>query len=133
MKKIGILNSDLSEVVAKMGHKDMLTVCDAGYPIPLQNRRIDLALRKDQPSFEDVLNVIASELQVEKVILASEAKQFNPGVESIIKKVFPQAQIEMYSHEDFKEMARASKAIVRTGEFTVYSNAILIAGTYGFK
>jgi D-ribose pyranase len=133
MKKIGIINSSLSEVVANMGHTDMLTVCDAGFPIPLQTRRIDLALSKGQPSFADTLKVIALELHVERAILAEEAKTVNPQVEKIIKEVFPGIQIDFLPHDRVKVLSKESKAIVRTGEFTSYSNVILIAGVWGFK
>lgn len=34
MKRVGILNENISRVVASMGHGDMLAVCDAGFPIP---------------------------------------------------------------------------------------------------
>ncbi|HAI87081.1 MAG TPA: hypothetical protein DCL63_08875 [Firmicutes bacterium] len=44
MKKCGILNRDLSEIVAGMGHIDMLVVCDAGFSIPSNARRVDPAL-----------------------------------------------------------------------------------------
>lgn len=34
MKKTALLNSELSYVIAKMGHTDTLTVGDCGLPIP---------------------------------------------------------------------------------------------------
>lgn len=34
MKKTGILNSDISRVVADMGHMDWLGIGDAGTPVP---------------------------------------------------------------------------------------------------
>ena len=46
MKKSALLNSELSYVIAKMGHTDTLTVGDCGLPIPQETQRIDLALRK---------------------------------------------------------------------------------------
>jgi D-ribose pyranase len=68
MKKCGILNRDISEIVAGMGHTDMLVVCDAGFPIPRNARRVDLALSENNPRFADVLRVVLRELSVEKVI-----------------------------------------------------------------
>jgi D-ribose pyranase len=133
MKKIGILNHDLSDVVASMGHTDMLTVCDAGLPIPLDVRRIDLALKKGLPSFADTLEQVALELQVERVFVAAEMRQASPQVEGIIKMIFPKAEVEVLSHEDFKQLTHQSKAIVRTGEFTPYANVILVSGTWGFE
>lgn len=34
MKKTGILNAQLSHLIATLGHTDFLTICDAGLPIP---------------------------------------------------------------------------------------------------
>ncbi|MCJ7529778.1 MAG: D-ribose pyranase, partial [Anaerolineales bacterium] len=34
MKKTGVLNKDIPEVIASMGHMDMLVIGDAGLPIP---------------------------------------------------------------------------------------------------
>ena len=34
MRKIGIINKDISEVVAGLGHTDTLVIADAGLPIP---------------------------------------------------------------------------------------------------
>ena len=51
MKKSALLNSELSYVIAKMGHTDTLTVGDCGLPIPQETQRIDLALRKGTPGF----------------------------------------------------------------------------------
>ena len=51
MKKTGLLNKDLSEVIAGMGHRDMLVIADAGLPIPPNVRRIDLAVSPNLPRF----------------------------------------------------------------------------------
>ena len=64
MKKIGILNKDISEVIASMGHMDMLVVCDAGLPIPAGVRRIDLALKEGLPGFIETVETVYKELQV---------------------------------------------------------------------
>jgi D-ribose pyranase len=133
MKKTGIINSDLSEVISKIGHTDGLTVCDAGLPIPDGCRRIDLALRKGLPTFADTLEVIALELQVERAIVAAEMFAVSPEVELTIRKFFPHCELQVVPHEEFKRLSRNSKAIVRTGEFTPYANVILISGTWGFQ
>ena len=40
MKKTGILNSDISRVVADMGHMDWLGIGDAGTPVPKTTEKI---------------------------------------------------------------------------------------------
>lgn len=57
MKKKGILNPRLCRVLAEMGHKDLLMIADAGFPIPGEIERIDLALACNVPLFKDVFNL----------------------------------------------------------------------------
>ena len=63
MKKIGILNNDISEVIASKGHMDILVIGDAGLPIPAKDRRIDLAVKKDVPGSIETVEAIAEELK----------------------------------------------------------------------
>jgi D-ribose pyranase len=72
MKKHGILQHELSEVIATLGHTDSLVIADAGLPIPPEVKRIDLAITEGVPKFMQVLGAILQEVQVERVILARE-------------------------------------------------------------
>ena len=49
MKKNGILNAELAHAVASMGHTEIMMVVDAGFPIPRDAWRIDLAIEQDLP------------------------------------------------------------------------------------
>ena len=62
MKKSGILNAKLSEIIASMGHTDKLVICDSGLPIPKGAQTVDLALSLNIPSFIDTLQVILQEM-----------------------------------------------------------------------
>lgn len=128
MKKIGVINKDISEVIAGLGHMDTLTICDAGLPIPDSTRRIDLAVKKGVPSFFDVLETILEECQVQKVTIASEMVNMSPELYIKIEEIFKDVEIKLIPHFEFKEMTKSSKAVVRTGEFTPYANIILESG-----
>ena len=80
MKKTTILNAQLSHAIATLGHTDMVTICDAGLPIPEFVGRIDLALTQGIPRFLDTLYATTSEMFVERAILAEEIKQKNPQI-----------------------------------------------------
>ena len=54
MKKSGILNAPLSQIVARMGHTDKLVICDSGLPIPKGVDLVDLAVTQNIPRFIDV-------------------------------------------------------------------------------
>lgn len=127
MKKIGCLNSELSYVLAKLGHFDTITVGDCGLPVPDGVQRIDLAVTYGVPSFDSVFGVIDAEAKFQKVTLASEAKDQNPA---FYDKIVTWAQkngveVELVPHSELKQRSARSKAVVRTGECEPWSNVIL--------
>ncbi|OBW96127.1 D-ribose pyranase [Gallibacterium salpingitidis] len=136
MKKVGILNAHLSHVIATLGHTDLLTICDAGLPIPKQADCVDLALVPGIPSFLASFDAVISECFVEKVILAEEIKQKNPEVHQALLQRLAQLEqqqknqiaIEYVCHEQFKQLSQNSKGFVRSGECTPYANIILTSG-----
>jgi D-ribose pyranase len=128
VKKSGVLHHRLSEVIAAMGHGDMLVVADAGLPIPPQVERIDLAVARDLPGMLDVARAIAGELQVERIVLATELTEGNADLAAAIAALVPGATVEAVPHETFKTWTRGARAIARTGEHTPYANVILVSG-----
>lgn len=129
MRKTVLLNSNISSVISRMGHTDMLTVGDCGLPIPDGVERIDLALKKGVPAFLDVLDTILEELCVEKIILAEEIKTASPEMHAAILARFGEGvQVEYVPHVQFKQQSAQTKAVVRTGECTPYANVILCSG-----
>lgn len=74
MKKSKVINSDISRVIAQMGHFDTLSIGDAGMPVPMTTEKIDLAVDNGIPSFMEVLNNVLEELEVQRIYLAEEIK-----------------------------------------------------------
>lgn len=136
MKKTTVLNAQLSQVIATLGHTDSLTICDAGLPIPTQVKRIDLALSAGVPSFLQTFNAVVSEMFVERVVIAQEIKEKNPKILTALLNSLSQLEqqqgnhidVEYVSHETFKAYTHHSKAIVRSGECSPYANVILYSG-----
>lgn len=132
MKRTRLLNSDLSQVIAELGHTDGLVVCDAGLPIPPEVRRIDLAIEKGLPSFLAVLDVILSEMLVEEIVIASEIHAANEadyaGMIDAFRRHGIEPKITEVPHTEFKALTKEARAIVRTGECTPYANVILRSG-----
>jgi len=128
MKKTGIFNSTISAFVASMGHKDIITVVDMGYPIPKDIEFADIVLDKGKPGFLETIEVLLSELAVEKIIIAEELENNNINNYVGIVKLFQGIEVEKMSHELFKEKAKMSKYFIRTGECTPFSNIMLISG-----
>lgn len=128
MKKTPLLNTALSEVIAGLGHLDMLLIGDAGMPVPSGPMRIDLALTRGVPGFLETLRVVTLEMQVEGVILARETGITSPHILTGIQQILPGVPVRMISHEELKKVSVQARAAVRTGEFTPYANVILVAG-----
>jgi D-ribose pyranase len=133
MKKIGIINAPIASVIAHLEHSDMLTVADAGLPIPATTQRIDLALKPGTPGFLETLEVVLSEMYVEKAFVSNEISTISPHIYANIKKLLGNVPIEAIPHIEFKKLSGSTKAIIRTGEFTPFANVILVAGAWGFN
>jgi D-ribose pyranase len=129
MKKDSVLNSELSFAIASMGHTDLMIVCDAGFPIPNDVWRIDLALIQDVPDLETVLTAISNELIVEIVSYAHEMIENNPPLLETVQNIFPDSNFESIPHNQILgEMASKAKVIVRTGAFDPWGNILLYGG-----
>lgn len=128
MKKGLILNSEISAVIAEMGHTDMLCIADCGLPIPGTTKRIDISLIKGTPSFMDTLNSVMEELQVEEVVMAQETADKSPAMFESIKERIGNKPVRFVSHEELKALTAKAKACIRTGECTPYANIILKSG-----
>ena len=128
MKKTTLLHSKLSYAIATLGHLDTLVIADAGLPIPPETERIDLALTKGVPGAVQTLKVILEEMQVERLVLAEEVKEHNPGFLMEVQALLPDVPLEFVPHTGFKQQVRSARAVVRTGEFAPYANVILVSG-----
>ena len=115
MLRGGILNSELNHVLASMGHGDLLIVCDAGFPIPREAWRVDLAITRDFPDLVPVLEIIAGEFIAEKVMFAHEVVSNNTPLHRNLERIFAEAALEAIPHQTILgELAHKAKASVMT-------------------
>jgi D-ribose pyranase len=130
MKKTTLLNGNISAVISRMGHFDTITIADAGLPVPDGVERIDLALTLNVPTFLQAFEAVMSELCVQKMTLAEEITGRNKKLYQYLKNYCSKNKIELAltPHENFKELSKKSKAVVRTGECKAYANVILESG-----
>ena len=133
MKKAGIINAPISAIIAHLEHTDMLTVADAGLPVPATTHRIDLALKPGVPGFLETLEVVLTEMYVERAYVSEEILIKSPQIFKGIQRALGDVQIETLTHPEFKKLTSVTKAVIRTAEYTPFSNVILVAGAWGFK
>ena len=127
-KKTKVINSDISRVIAQMGHFDKLSIGDAGMPVPAGTEKIDLAVDNGIPSFTQVLLNVLEELEVQRIYLAEEIKTENPKMLESIQEIMPNVPVTFIPHSEMKQDLNNCRAFIRTGEMTPYSNIILESG-----
>lgn len=125
MRRGGIINGYLAGELARLGHTDLVVVCDAGLPIPPGPAVADLAFCLGVPSLETVLAGILEEIVVEGATVAEETGE-SPKVARILEDLLPEPGL--VSHHELKRMTAGAKLVVRTGEATPYANVILRCG-----
>lgn len=124
MKRRGILNAQLSQKIAGLGHTDTFVIADCGLPVPEGIECVDLAVVAGVPSFADVLAAVLDEVVIEGAVIADEA-QGAPS-SAVLTRYVPGAGA--VPHEEFKRLTAQARFVVRTGEATPYSNVILRCG-----
>jgi D-ribose pyranase len=128
LKKTSLLNHQVSDVIARLGHTQRLIIGDAGLPIPAGVQRIDLAVSPGLPTVMELARAIATEMQVEAIVVADELLDRDSSRPGEIRAVFPGASFASLPHESFKAESAQAIAIVRTGQCTQYANVMLISG-----
>jgi D-ribose pyranose/furanose isomerase RbsD len=129
MKKGRILNQKLNEAIAAMGHGDWIIITDAGFPIPNDGRRIDLALEANIPTIPQVLSAILSDFVYERCVLTLEQKTNHPELYAKISSMIDRCPIETLPYPQFMaEFTVKPKFFVRTGAFEPLGNIALCSG-----
>lgn len=128
MKKTGILNRDISAIIAETGHFDRIVVCDAGFPIPRGVRCIDLSVGPNLPTVFEILKMIVQELPVEQFWVAEEVTPSASDRILELSDIFPDAEAIQVPHDQFKMLARDAVGVIRTGDFRPYSNVMIASG-----
>ena len=100
MKKNGIINTPISQILTNMRHTDSICISDLGLPCPDNVKAIDISLKMGSPSFMEVLEEVYKDLKIEHIILAEEIKTNNKDIHEKILKIFKDVSIEYISHND---------------------------------
>ena len=129
MIKEGIFHPQLLRVLGEIRHKDMLIIGDAGLPVPKGVERVDLGWKKGSPGYLEVLEEIAKVLVIDEAVFSEEALEVSKDLHEKALKILPEGlPVSYVPHTQLKEMSKDAKAIILTGEFTGYTNVILVAG-----
>jgi D-ribose pyranase len=128
VKKIGIINRDVSALVAQLGHHDLLVVSDAGFPTPKGVPYIDLSIDEGTPTVAEIIAMIGRELQVESFVFAEESAGSAGDRATEIGAILPDAVPSRIPHAEVLAMAANARGLIRTGECRAFGNVILVTG-----
>lgn len=129
MKKNGILHVELMRALTAARHKDTIVILDAGMPIPDGCNVIDLALVKGIPSFLDTLKAVLNEIVVEHYAVFEPMIQYNPQMYETVQKILCRQTSAALSQQEFTEIMKTSKAVIRTADFRSCCNLILYSAS----
>ncbi|WP_270395591.1 D-ribose pyranase [Mediterraneibacter massiliensis] len=128
----GMQNIHIASMLNFAQHMDEIIICDIGFPIPKGVDYVDLVLKDDVPTVNEVLDEVLSCFSVEKVIMAEEGRYYNPSyVDKIQKKFDPCIPFQFITHKEFKMRSQKVKGIIRTGDYTANSNVLLVSADSG--
>jgi len=129
MKRHGILNQQLNEAIASMGHGQIMMIVDVGFPVPRDAWRIDLAIAANLPTLEQIYTLVAPELIVEKIMFAREIKEHNQPLYRTLCTWFDERDFAPVTYEEtVGALAMQAKVIVRTGAIDPWGNIALVSG-----
>ena len=129
MKRGGILNPAICSLLAELGHTDELLVVDAAYPLPSDGHVIDLTLIPGIPRFLDVLRAVTEELVIEGITVPAEITEYSPKMYQEILRTVGDVDIDEVPLHEFKEQSDGVKGVIRTAEFTPYTNVRILCGS----
>ena len=129
MREVGMINNDIAAALGRQGHMDLMMIVDAGFPCPDHVEVIDISVSEGVPSVLAVLAELNKYHSVEKLVMASDARDRNPTFfEEASKSFGDEVEVEVISHPEFKERSHSVKTIIRTGDFTAWGNVMLVSG-----
>ena len=129
MYEVGCLNRELARCLSRQGHTDRFMICDAGFAIPDNVFTIDLSISKNIPTVDVVIEEILKYFSVEKIVVSDSMVNTSPSKFNTILELFGETMAcEFVSQEEIRELSKSVKFIVRTGDFTSYSNIVVVSG-----
>lgn len=115
--------------IARLGRGDRLAITDAGFPVPAEAMRIDLALTHGIPGFVDTLRVVMTELDIEEAVVAEDLREANPSVFEAMKAILGTVPVLQMLNAAFNQQVKMARVVIRTGETSAFANIILRAGS----
>lgn len=126
MLKTGILNPQISSLLARVRHTNTLVIADRGFPFWPGVETVDIALVDDIPTVLDVLRAIWPNFAIGRAWMAEEFRQNNSeDVQATFRQVLCGIPITFERHVDLKTRIPSAIGLIRTGDTVQYANIIV--------
>lgn len=129
MIRQGILNPQISSLLARVRHTNLLVIADRGFPFWPMIETVDISLVDDIPTVLDVLRAIQGNFDIAHVFMAKEFRAENtPEVLDAFAQAIGDVPLTYEAHSEFKKRVPLAIGLIRTGDTTQYANMILESG-----
>jgi D-ribose pyranase len=129
MLKTGILNPQLSSLLARVRHTNALVIADRDFPFWPMIETVDISLVDNLPT---VLQVVAAVRANHNFTQAYMTKEFQKNNFKTVQEKFARAlrrvPTKFEPHAEFKKRVPHAVGLIRTGDTTPYANVILVSG-----
>jgi D-ribose pyranase len=129
MLKTGILNPQISSLLARVRHTNLLVIADRGFPFWPGLETVDISLVDDIPTVLDVLAAIRPNFAIDQGWMAEEFLRHNDeAVRTRFRDALAGIPINYEPHVNFKQRVPRAIGLIRTGDTIQYANVILQSG-----
>jgi D-ribose pyranase len=129
MLRTGILNPQLSSLLARVRHTNTLVIADRGFPFWPGMETVDLSLVDDVPTVLQVLAAIRPNFVIGQAWMAEEFLRHNTAdVQACFAAALEGVPVKHEPHADLKRRVPQAIGLVRTGDTIQYANVILESG-----
>ena len=126
MLKTGILNPQLSSLLARVRHTNTLVIADRGFPFWPMLETVDISLVDDVPTVLAVLLALRPNFQIGRAWMAREfLKSNNPRTRAEFATALDGIELLHEPHRELKKRVPQAIGLIRTGDTTQYANIIL--------
>lgn len=129
MYEAGCLNREIARFLARQGHTDRFMICDAGFAIPDTVHTIDISVSQDNPTIDIVIEEILKNFSVQEIIVSDSMISTSPSKLHNVRELFGEnLPCSSVPQDELRELSKSVKFVIRTGDFTSYSNILIVSG-----
>lgn len=133
MIKYGCINPKILKTLSLLGHGDKILISDGNYPLETKtvcNAKVYLGLTAGVPTVTQVLEVILSEINVEKAETMNSDDGSVPEMLGDFETLLPEVEMVSIDRFDFYDECckQNVKLAISTGEKRLYANILLTVG-----